>query len=229
MTTGGILFPSLAVLYLYTCSGRTTHSVPDYIVPEPHSITEPYECRSDGSLHFCIKDNCKMRWKPPGTHHCSTCGVCRIGFDHHCPWVRQFEPLPLSSIDALANPAEKLRHHRPPEGLLGLARLDVDHGTSCKPTTLTSPEDPRHRCAGSIPRGRLDHGYLVESPLLFDTMRRPSRTLDRRHPTRFPRATGASHPGAIVAEWSSRRPAARALNDPRRRCNSDLAIRRRAY
>jgi len=28
-----------------------------------------------------------MRWKPPGTHHCSTCGVCRLGFDHHCPWL----------------------------------------------------------------------------------------------------------------------------------------------
>ena len=86
---GGILFPCLGVVYLYTCSRRTTHSVPDYIVPEPQLITEPYECRPDGSLVFCVRDNCRMRWKPPGTHHCSTCGVCRIGFDHHCPWVRE--------------------------------------------------------------------------------------------------------------------------------------------
>ena len=87
MTAMGILFPCLIVVYLQTCSGRSTHSVPNYIAPEPQSITEPYECRSAASLIFCVKDNCKMRWKPPRTHHCSTCGVCRVGFDHHCPWV----------------------------------------------------------------------------------------------------------------------------------------------
>jgi len=89
MTTVGMLFPSIAVVYLYTCSNRATHSVPDYTPPESQSVNEPYECCSDGSLRFCAKDSCKMRWKPPGTHHCSTCGVCRIGFDHHCPWVRE--------------------------------------------------------------------------------------------------------------------------------------------
>ena len=88
----GILFPCLAAIYLQTCSSRATHSVPNYTAPEPQSITEPYECRSDASLDFCAKDNCKMRWKPPGTHHCSTCGVCRLGFDHHCPWVRVLQP-----------------------------------------------------------------------------------------------------------------------------------------
>ncbi|KAH9967510.1 DHHC palmitoyltransferase-domain-containing protein [Russula dissimulans] len=87
MTIVGILFPCLAVVYLHNCSGRATHSVPDYIAPEPQSITEPYECCSDGSLDYCVKDACSMRWKPPGTHHCSTCGVCRVGFDHHCPWL----------------------------------------------------------------------------------------------------------------------------------------------
>lgn len=87
MTTMGILFPCLIIVYLQTCSGRPTHSVPNYIAPETQLITEPYECPSDASLNFCVKDNCKMRWKPPGAHHCSTCGVCRIGFDHHCPWL----------------------------------------------------------------------------------------------------------------------------------------------
>ncbi len=89
MVTVGILFPSLAVLYVHTCSGRATHSVPTYTAPHPETITEPYECRSDGSLDFCSRGNCQMRWKPPGTHHCSTCGVCRLGFDHHCPWVSE--------------------------------------------------------------------------------------------------------------------------------------------
>jgi len=87
MTAMGMLFPCLIVVYLQTCSGRSTHSVPNYIAPEPQLITEPYECRSDASLNFCVKGNCNMRWKPPGTHHCSTCGVCRIGYDHHCPWL----------------------------------------------------------------------------------------------------------------------------------------------
>ncbi|KAH8983289.1 DHHC palmitoyltransferase-domain-containing protein [Lactarius akahatsu] len=87
MMAVGTLFPSLAVVYLHTCSGRTTHSVPAYTAPHPETITEPFECRSDGSLDFCSRENCQMRWKPPGTHHCSTCGVCRLGFDHHCPWL----------------------------------------------------------------------------------------------------------------------------------------------
>ncbi|KAH9058921.1 DHHC palmitoyltransferase-domain-containing protein, partial [Lactarius deliciosus] len=87
MMTVGTLFPSLAVVYLHACSGRTTHSVPAYTAPHPETITEPFECRSDGSLDFCSRENCQMRWKPPGTHHCSTCGVCRLGFDHHCPWL----------------------------------------------------------------------------------------------------------------------------------------------
>ncbi|KAI0291672.1 DHHC palmitoyltransferase-domain-containing protein [Multifurca ochricompacta] len=85
MVTVGTLFPSLAVVYLQACSGRATHSVPVYTAPVPESITEPYECRFDGGLNFCSKDNRKMRWKLPGAHHCAVCGVCRLGFEHHCP------------------------------------------------------------------------------------------------------------------------------------------------
>ncbi|KAI9510524.1 hypothetical protein F5148DRAFT_572564 [Russula earlei] len=102
MAAMGMLFPSLAIVYLHNCSNRATHSVPDYVAPTLQWITEPYECRSDGNLDFCVKDGCNLRWKPPGTHHCSTCGTCRIGFDHHCPWVSEAQQPSLSCVDAMS-------------------------------------------------------------------------------------------------------------------------------
>ncbi|KAI0319980.1 DHHC palmitoyltransferase-domain-containing protein, partial [Amylostereum chailletii] len=79
--------PILVGIYIYLCSGRTTHSVPNYSEPSIDDIDVPHECLSDGSLIYCSKQACHGRWKPPGTHHCSTCDVCREGFDHHCPWL----------------------------------------------------------------------------------------------------------------------------------------------
>lgn len=32
----------------------------------------------------CVKCNCN---KPPRAHHCSLCGRCVLGMDHHCPWM----------------------------------------------------------------------------------------------------------------------------------------------
>jgi hypothetical protein len=36
---------------------------------------------------FCKKHQCNGHWRPPKTHHCSICKVCRLGFDHHCHFV----------------------------------------------------------------------------------------------------------------------------------------------
>lgn len=35
----------------------------------------------------CEKPACAGRWKPARARHCSECGVCRAGFDHHCAFV----------------------------------------------------------------------------------------------------------------------------------------------
>ena len=32
----------------------------------------------------CTKCDCV---KPPRAHHCSICGQCVLGMDHHCPWM----------------------------------------------------------------------------------------------------------------------------------------------
>ena len=35
-------------------------------------------------MNRCYRQKCNGRWKPARARHCSTCGVCRMGFDHHC-------------------------------------------------------------------------------------------------------------------------------------------------
>jgi palmitoyltransferase ZDHHC2/15/20 len=47
---------------------------------EPTSLT----VKSDGSVRFCKKCQCR---KPDRAHHCSTCGRCVLKMDHHCPWL----------------------------------------------------------------------------------------------------------------------------------------------
>ncbi|KDN46962.1 zf-DHHC-domain-containing protein [Tilletiaria anomala UBC 951] len=40
--------------------------------------------KSSGDARWCAKCNGP---KPDRAHHCSTCGICVLRMDHHCPWL----------------------------------------------------------------------------------------------------------------------------------------------
>jgi hypothetical protein len=84
IATVAVLFPLLAMVYLHACSGRATHSVPTYT---GQSITEPFECRPDGSFDSCAKDDCNMIT--------ATCAGSR--------WERFEVESVLSSVDTLSS------------------------------------------------------------------------------------------------------------------------------
>ncbi|ODN81512.1 hypothetical protein L202_01934 [Cryptococcus amylolentus CBS 6039] len=42
--------------------------------------------REEPMVERCYKGKCRGVWKPARARHCSQCGVCRMGFDHHCPF-----------------------------------------------------------------------------------------------------------------------------------------------
>ncbi|GAC93150.1 hypothetical protein PHSY_000713 [Pseudozyma hubeiensis SY62] len=75
-------------------------------------------CQPNGQPILCNRDACRDRPKSLRTRHCGDCGICRLGFDHHCAWFD----------NDVTSPAT-LRHFIgfllsiPPLYLLGLAPL----------------------------------------------------------------------------------------------------------
>lgn len=82
-------FSSIITLLLYARLVFHRPPVPPLAIPNTYSTkTVAYECMDQkGSLAHCTKGRCNGRWKPPRAHHCSACGQCRLGFDHHCHFV----------------------------------------------------------------------------------------------------------------------------------------------
>ncbi|EPQ56594.1 hypothetical protein GLOTRDRAFT_40670, partial [Gloeophyllum trabeum ATCC 11539] len=84
----GSLTALLLSLHISLCLNRADHSRPHYPLPNKFTINLPYECINEaGDLALCFKGKCNGSWNPPRAHHCSACGVCRLDFDHHCPWL----------------------------------------------------------------------------------------------------------------------------------------------
>jgi len=106
--TAATIIPAISILYLRLYFLPSSQSVPP---KDPPAIirakTTTFECLSpaeakavriandedtedgDGEpvINRCWRGRCNGRWKPARARHCSECGVCRAGFDHHCALV----------------------------------------------------------------------------------------------------------------------------------------------
>ncbi|WWD19522.1 hypothetical protein CI109_103983 [Kwoniella shandongensis] len=106
-TLSSILLGTITIHYLRLYFLPSSQSVPPHDPPPSISThLTIYECLSPSDaktirlnngesiegvediplVDRCWKGKCGGRWKPARTRHCSQCGLCRGGFDHHCPF-----------------------------------------------------------------------------------------------------------------------------------------------
>ncbi|GBF95841.1 S-acyltransferase [Raphidocelis subcapitata] len=74
-----------SVHYVAACArspGRVQDQCPP---PRPDAAGRYPEGAFEGWTR-CRHASCRAA-RPPGAHHCSTCGVCVVDLDHHCPFV----------------------------------------------------------------------------------------------------------------------------------------------
>jgi hypothetical protein len=91
----GPALPIFAVCMLGStllCLCLTSCSDPGFIPRSPQRGPqggEPRQRRVETTIGAQVFTWCKTChiWRPPKAHHCSECGHCVLGYDHHCPFV----------------------------------------------------------------------------------------------------------------------------------------------
>ena len=124
---------SISALYLRLYFLPSSQSVPPSTPPPAISDGRLiYECpaRQGGPsplepesgtklvLQKCDRPSCAGRWKPARARHCSDCGTCRMGFDHHCTFVRPPHPVCTDSRLVCKLPDGAIHPNIPPDATL---------------------------------------------------------------------------------------------------------------
>ena len=84
----------LFALYVWIISRPRDHARPS--ARPPPAIADraiAFECDEDGrpaTCQWCPAIDGAQPWLPPRARHCRECGVCVLGFDHHCA-ARRFD------------------------------------------------------------------------------------------------------------------------------------------
>ena len=72
-------------IIFYWCSIMTLICHTLSIITNPGSVNQSIVNHlKPKDKNFCKK--CKLE-RPARAHHCSTCGICILKMDHHCPWI----------------------------------------------------------------------------------------------------------------------------------------------
>jgi hypothetical protein len=72
---------------IFECLAPEEAKIVNLAVQRASGVDEPFDDLV--VVNRCWKGRCNGRWKPARARHCSECGVCRAGFDHHCAFVSQ--------------------------------------------------------------------------------------------------------------------------------------------